>query len=390
MKEIIEKAENYVKKRFEENNPQLFTYHNWEHTQRVITAAKNLSEKNSKITQHEQELLRLAAIFHDCAYPLDPKNHETLSAKEAAEFLTIEGVSKEDVQNVERLIKVTDMNVKPEGEDEKIMKDADLAHLGDENYFDKAFSNLRMEISQLEGRKISKKQWISECQMFLKQHQYYTSAAKESYEKGKGKNMKRLEEMEKELKEKKKSSKPTKADSPLKGVETMYKVALRNHVDLSSIADNKANTLISVNAIIISIVLSALFPKLDSNPFLFYPGLSILLFTIVTIILSILSTIPNVNNQGKVSRDQVSKGLGNLTFFGNFHKMELNDYEWSMNQLMNNKDYLYNTLSRDLFFLGKVLHKKYKLLRYAYYSFVIGLLASIIIFIVSIVNVIHA
>lgn len=393
MKEIIAKAEQFVKIKFKEADLDLYTYHNWDHTARVIKAANQLAEHNDQIDEHNKNLIHLAAIFHDCAFSIDRFNHEELSANIASEFMQNEGMNNDDISIVKKLISATKMEAIPEGEQEKIIKDADLAHLSDESYIDNAFCNLKQELNNLEEKKIKKRQWVRNCKFFLKAHHYYTDFAKQKFDEGKAKNIKRLEIMEQELiekKKKKKKKKPNKSDSPLKGVETMYKVALRNHVDLSSIADNKANTLISVNAIIISIVLSALFPKLDSNPFLFYPGLSILLFTIVTIILSILSTIPNVNNQGKVSREEVTKGLGNLTFFGNFHKMNLTDYEWSMNQLMNNKDYLYNTLSRDLFFLGKVLNKKYKLLRYAYYSFVIGLLASIIIFIVSIVKVLNA
>ena len=53
----------------------------------------------------------------------------------------------------------------------------------------------------------------------------------------------------------------------------MFRVALRNHITLSDIADTKANILLSVNAIIISLVLSNLLPKLDnpSNHYLNFP-----------------------------------------------------------------------------------------------------------------------
>lgn len=175
-----------------------------------------------------------------------------------------------------------------------------------------------------------------------------------------------------------------KEKDPLKGVETMFRVALRNHINLSAIADQKANTLISVNAIIISIVLSALFPKLDSNPYMFYPSISILLTSLLTIVLATFSTIPNIT-RGVVTKSEVEQKKGNLMFFGNFHKMSLKDYEWSIQALMESKDYIYGSLTRDLFFLGKVLNKKYILLRYAYYIFVIGLLVTIIIFILNVV-----
>ena len=75
---------------------------------------------------------------------------------------------------------------------------------------------------------------------------------------------------------------------------------------------------------------------------------------------------------------------GNLIFFGNFHKMPLEDYEWSIGELMKDRDYLYKSLTRDLYFLGKVLNRKYMLLRYSYYIFMIGLIASIIMFSLSV------
>ena len=45
-----------------------------------------------------------------------------------------------------------------------------------------------------------------------------------------------------------------------RGVETMYRTAYRTHVNLSSIADNKANIMLSINAIIISVI-----PQLKSS-----------------------------------------------------------------------------------------------------------------------------
>ena len=176
--------------------------------------------------------------------------------------------------------------------------------------------------------------------------------------------------------EPKKKKKKKKNEIPEKGIETMFRVALRNHLSLSQIADNKANTLISVNAIIISIVLSTLFPKLDSNPFLIYPGFTLLGFSIITVIISIFSTVPNTTH-GKLSRDAIVEKKGNLLFFGNFHSMTLEDYEWGISEVMNDRTYLYKNLTRDLYFLGKVLNKKYRLLRYSYFSFVIGLFISI-------------
>ena len=73
----------------------------------------------------------------------------------------------------------------------------------------------------------------------------------------------------------------------------------------------------------------------------------------------------------------------NLLFFGNFHKMKLNDFQWAMNELMKDKEYLYNSMTKDLYFLGKVLNRKYKILRITYTIFIIGILASVTAFAIA-------
>lgn len=390
---IIDKSKSYVKALFDNGNTELLTYHNWQHTQNVIEASTLIANNTKEIESEKIEQLELAAIFHDSGFIEGPEEHELRGASIAKEFLSKENYGAVETEFVERLILATKMGHNASDIYEKIIMDADLSHLGKPNYMETTFLNLSTEINNCSDMKMSKVDWVNKCITFLSEHRYLTDYAQETYGKTKAENLEKIKNLavqlkEKKAKKKKKKKVPTKADSPLKGVETMFKVALRNHVNLSQIADNKANTLISVNAIIISIVLSALFPKLDSNPFLFYPGMSILLSTIVTIIISILSTIPNVN-RGLITRNEVLEKKGNLLFFGNFFKMSQEDYEWSMNELMNDKAYLYDSLTRDLYFLGKVLNKKYTLLRYAYFVFVIGLIASIIIFVISISSVIH-
>ncbi|MEQ8624250.1 MAG: DUF5706 domain-containing protein [Vicingaceae bacterium] len=389
--DLIQSVKEHVKSRFESSTAGQLPYHNWKHTENVFNAAE-LIASNSSISFTDQQLinLKIAALFHDIGYLDSPKNHEEKSADIAEDYLKTKGFNASDIEEVKRLIKATKLNHTAKDDLERVIMDADLSHLGKDNYLKTTYKYLKEEISDTQKEQLTDKDWAESCFSFLKAHQYLTDFAKKHFGSVKDKNMEEVKTLlQKETKndssvsssttKKKKSKKPV---SPLKGVETMYKTALRNHMDLSAIADRKANTLISVNAIIISIVLSALFPKLDSNPYLFLPGVTILLSCIVTVILSILSTIPNVT-RGLVTEAEVKNKEGNLIFFGNFHKMSLANYERSMNILMNDKDYLYNTLSRDLFFLGKVLNKKYRILRFSYIIFVIGLLASIAVFIIN-------
>lgn len=391
---IIEEAKKYVMYLFNQSKEEPLAYHNWEHTENVFETAELIIANTQGLSEDDQIAIKLASIFHDVGYVDTLQNHEEKGAEYAEKFLLEHEQSEKLIKEVKRLIMATRLTHTPKDLLEEILIDADLSHLGKEDYFETSFKNLPKELKQCSNQSFSESEWLENCINFLSSHNFLTAYGREKFGPVKEKNIEKLKEKlkiakeeEKEEKEKKKDEKVTPSKrgqkNPLKGVETMFKTALRNHVDISAIADRKANTLTSVNAIIISIVLSALFPKLDSNPFLFYPSVTILISSFVTIILSILSTIPAVT-RGEISKEDVRNKKGNLLFFGNFHGMSLDDYQWSVRQLMESKDYIYSSMSTDLFFLGKVLNKKYKLLRIAYYVFILGLFSSIIVFIFNV------
>src|SRR5690606_23514387 len=170
-----------------------------------------------------------------------------------------------------------------------------------------------------------------------------------------------------------------KNENPDRGIQTFYRTSLRNHMKLSDIADTKANIMLSVNAIIISLVLSNLISKLDNNNYLIIPTAIFVLFSAITMILAVIATRPNVT-RGEFTKEDVEKQNVNLTFFGNFHKMELEQYEWAIEELLKDRDYVYKSLTKDLYFLGKVLDRKYRILRLTYTIFVAGTIISLIAF----------
>ena len=170
--------------------------------------------------------------------------------------------------------------------------------------------------------------------------------------------------------------------SPDRGIQTFYRTALRNHIKLSDIADTKANILLSVNAIIISLTLANLFSKFDTNPYLIWPTAIFVVSSAVTMILAVIATRPNVT-RGEFTKEDVMNKSVNLTFFGNFHKMELSQYQWAIDELLKDRNYIYSSLTKDLYFLGKVLDRKYRILRMTYTIFVLGTIISIIAFGVS-------
>ena len=317
-------------------------------------------------------------------------NHEEESVRIATEFLKKHNVSEADIEAVNNLIMVTKVEQKPTNLLEQIICDADCGHIGSKD-FDDLTELLRKEIELTQDESISQPTWIKENINFLSErHKFHTPYALKNWQKRKGKNLAKLLKSNNKvsrdvtkLKQKKAELKfkKTKKDTPERGIETMFRVTLKNHIELSNIADTKANILLSVNAIIISLVLSTLVSKLNqaNNEHLIIPTIIFTLFTVISMVLSILATRPNVT-EGKFDKKDVEEKKVNLLFFGNFHKMSLPDFEWAISEVMKDKDYLYGSLTKDLYFLGKVLDRKYKILRLTYMVFMIGIITSVIAF----------
>ncbi|WP_237274406.1 Pycsar system effector family protein [Tenacibaculum ovolyticum] len=391
MKDLLIEVEKFVINLLNENLKASFVYHSISHTQRVVEKTKELIE-GMAIDEKSAEIVLIAAWFHDVGYMESIENHEEESIKVAEVFLRKHKVSDDVIQTVSKLILATKMGVSPLNELEKVIRDADCAHIGSKNFGDYT-SLLRKEWELTKGYVVSDAKWNEENIQFLTNHRFYTDFAAKNWSKGESKNLAQLLKDQKKiaqegvkLKQKKEelAFKKNKVELPERGIETMFRVALRNHITLSDIADTKANILLSVNAIIISMALSTLIPKLDnpSNHYLIIPSLIFIIFTVASIILSVMATRPNVT-EGKFTKEDVANKKVNLLFFGNFHQMNLPDFEWGMNEMMKDRDYLYGSLTKDLYFLGLVLNRKYKLLRTTYTVFMIGIIISVVAFAVA-------
>lgn len=189
-----------------------------------------------------------------------------------------------------------------------------------------------------------------------------------------------VKDLEKELG--KLQKKLDKKVNPDRGIETMFRVTAENHITLSGMADTKSNIMISINSIILSVIISVLFRKLEEFPNLLIPTLMLVATCLITIVFAILATRPNISS-GKFTRDDIKEKRTNLLFFGNFHGMELINYDWGMREMMKDADYLYGSLIKDIYFNGRVLARKYKLLRISYSIFMFGFVASIIGFTIA-------
>lgn len=372
--------------------PETFTYHNLRHTTAVAEAAEEIG-RQSTLSNDDLENVLIAAWLHDTGYEKDREHHEERSAKTATTLLESWGASPEKIKKVQNLIAATRMPQNPQNLPEQVLCDADLYHLSKKDLLECA-QQIRSEIETFKNIKFeSDKEWGEYNLKFLKSHNYFTLYGRQVLEERKKKNIKKLKKMlnpqvdehyvkdlEKELS--KLQKKLDKKLNPDRGIETMFRVTSENHITLSGMADTKSNIMISINSIILSVVISVLFRKLEEFPNLLIPTLMLVATCLITIVFAILATRPNISS-GKFTREDIKEKRTNLLFFGNFHGMELNNYDWGMREMMKDADYLYGSLIKDIYFNGRVLARKYKLLRWSYSIFMFGFVASIIGFTIA-------
>ena len=402
MDNLIEQSAAVVTSLYQQSGRTDLLYHNLVHT-REVSEAVQLMCSHYDLPSEDEQAVRIAAWWHDVGYLYGPaETHEAVSAEKAMEWLLEHGAKESLIGKVTACIGATRMPQRPSNPAEQIICDADLFHLGTPE-FSANSKMLRREIELLTGKEIRGFAWRQSTIDLLQKHRYFTDFARNRLEEGKQRNLDNLlrkqeaKKLEKEQQDQsetpdnpgKKKGKGSGQSStgggfgiPKRGIETMFRLTSRNHMELSGMADSKANIMISVNAIIISVVLSLLLRRLEDMPHLLVPTLILLAANITTIIFAVLATRPNLT-KGYFTRDDIREKKVNLLFFGNFHKVGLPDFDWGMKEMMKDRDYLYSSMIRDIYFLGKVLGRKYWLLRISYSVFMYGLILAVLAFAVA-------
>jgi predicted metal-dependent HD superfamily phosphohydrolase len=382
------------------------------------------------VTEEEMQILQVSAWFHDTGHLTGSmQDHEMRGADLAKRFLLDEGVTDEAfIHRVTDCIMATRMPQVPADRLGEIMCDADVYHFGTPQ-FRKTNKRVRKEL-KARGYPAMANNWIERSLKLLQSQHFFTPYSRQKLEEGKAENIrwlqkKLVEKGGKPLPKSKSAEEPSnanhviadtaiqiKTDTPLaehkpaskkeieeskdikqaqkaaqsllaRGIQTMLRLNSSNHLDLSRMADGKANILISVNSIIISVILSIFIDRLDADPYLLIPTILFLTSSVITVVLAILATRPKLT-EGTFTRENILRKETNLLFFGNFYRSSMDDYLWAMNQMMNDKDYLYDTLVKDIYYLGIVLGRKYKLLRLAYNVFMLGLIVAVLSFSIAI------
>jgi predicted metal-dependent HD superfamily phosphohydrolase len=388
---ILTELAAYTEQTFIESGKNL-PYHNPEHTKAVLYAANELCN-HYQLNEEDRFIVNAAAWLHDLGVTKGIlKNHEEQSVALAEVWLKEKQVPEEIIEKINGAIMATRMPQNPGNLREQIICDADLWHLGTEK-FSEHQKLLRQEISAFEEKEIETDAWRSKNIELLSSHTYHTGYARNLLQSKKEEHLIRLKgKQEKKLAKAEapvvKADKPAKIKDldpniPTRGIETMFRVTISNHLELSTMADAKANIMISVNAIIVSVVLSVLLRRLEEIPYLILPTLLLLVVNVLTIVFAILAVRPKIL-KGKIPDEEINHKKANLLFFGNFNKMSLDVYTVKMKEMMRDKEYLYENMINNIYFMGIVLGKKYHWLRIAYNVFMYGFILAVVAFAVAV------
>lgn len=156
-------------------------------------------------------------------------------------------------------------------------------------------------------------------------------------------------------------------------IRTIY----RNNIDLTNIADNKANILLSLNSLMLTFLIPIVLSNLDIiiRENLFVPLISLSITCIITIVLAAITTRPiKMGKQDVSNGDLVQKSP---FFFGNYYKMKIEDYLDLIENAINDPKLTKDYVKLDLYFMGKGLGVKYMQIRRCYNVFISGLLITV-------------
>lgn len=398
--QLLEQVKHHVIRFFKSRGEAKLIYHNLEHTESVVSNTSRIA-RHYNLGDKDFFVVMTAAWFHDAGYfNGDAKEHEARGAEIAAAFLKENGVDEETIQSIKDCILATKVPQSPRRLVEQIVCDADLFHFGTTDFSERN-KLMRKEAETKLGKKIPKTDWRKGTIRMMEAHHYHTEYSRNLLDEQKKQNLEDLKR--KEAEEKIVSIKPhagskmpeaspqlnaptpnkkVKIDRPDRGIETMFRISSANHQRLSDMADNKAHIMITTTSIILSVLLSVLLRKLEDNPHLVIPTMILLIVCVVTMVFCILATRPTLP-PGTFTQQDIDTKKVNLLFFGNYYRMNFDDFDSGMKKMMNDRDFLYGSLTRDVYSQGLVLGRKYGLLRKGYSVFMYGIVISVIAFFVS-------
>lgn len=385
---LADKAREYALKRYNQSTETRLVYHNFHLAGQVASLVREFAAAEAQ----DAAVPETAAWIFPLGYLSDYDQPSPKTLEEGIRFCRQAELSEDQAREVMNCLRGA---FGPEAQADpasRILHDAVCAaRFGPDFMERRPYKKLEQELFQ--GSAYNLADWNQLQLQELMQVRYWTGAGKDRYEPILAAHL--LEQREEVEKYRKEDSDEEdlpifrkfhllEKKIPYGGIQTFFRTNYRNHINLSAIADNKANIMISVNAILISVIISAISYKniTETNPMVLMPAVIFLITGLTSLIFAVLSARPKVTQSHDPNAPMEVKKQ-NIIFFGNFVNMPLEDYEEAVDGVFREGSLLYGNLVRDLYQLGKVLDKKYRYLTISYNIFMVGFAATVITFLLA-------
>ena len=377
---VIDHAREYVRDLLAQELDPIYLFHNYSLAEEMEDKVTELAEA-AQVDAQDRERLQLAALFYPVGYIGGSDGFADRSATALSDYCKAEGY---EPGNAAQWIRSVPAATASDDLPTRLLHDAAWSWLGRKRY-DRRSDLLQLEREAIEGKQGDPVKYGEEMQDFLLHFNYLTNEGKREYDRRRRKNVSEQQSNNYKIEQKEVKAKTGKNFG--RGIDTMYRTAFRNHTTLSRIADDKANMMISINTIILSIIIAisgaglSFFEELVfESPEFVAPIVILLMSSLTAVIFAVFSARPKVTEYRIKKRKLLESKEASLLYFGNFLKIEKADFIKYMARMKMDQDSLYDDLGRDLYDLGAVLHRKYLLLTISYNTFIGGLALSVLTF----------
>ena len=372
-KKELKKVRDYCKVIIEDEISQELIYHGWNATKSNIKTYQELSRK-IKLSEEDHFIIQIAIYFLYTGFGEEGVKPYEGSKAIAGKYLQDEGFSHDMIESVAQCIHLKVDGGSPTDLREKVFLDTVYSYYGAKK-LRKRISTTWEERNFLRKVKVDLLTALEKKNKDLEEHSYNTPVAKNCYDYRKAKNLVKL----KSVINKEKSKNNLSSN---KTAMTMFKTASRNHIDLINIADKKAGIMISINAILMTVMIPILGSYIIDVSRFIIPSVILIMTSGAAVILATLATRPQLSN-GEIDKDEKYQGEKSLFYFGNFFEMKKEDYRKAVKNVIVRDITLENSIINDLYDMGVILGVKYKRLRWCYIIFAGGIGFTLLSFIVS-------
>lgn len=381
---VVKKARKYVFAQYNEHLSSDCYFHTYTRAFEVVRACKELARALA-LTDDDCEVLLVAAWFVDSRYVGIDQDPKPASVDIVQDFLEAYGYPTAKTEQVITCIQSVEGNQPPQSLLAETLNDGYWLYLANRDYSRQA-ELIRAERERLSGRAFSEEEWIIQCLDDFTEHPFYTEYAQREFSRQRIENRLALDHKLRKLTRSADHKSGDENQLSFHEIEDALRLTSRNYVNLVGVADRKAGLLIHVSALIISVVLAVLLRHLADNPALLGPTVLLLVVCSVTIAFAILASRPTqVANRSILNTDEPILFLGSFDKIDSaFEHISWETYSNQIKQLIGSKkEALFNQMTSEVYQTRKLLSRKFRYLSYAYLTFLIGMVVTVLSYIIA-------